>query len=326
MKALNHLILVLTLAVAFAGCGKSLPKLTPEQKEQFGEVLASAGQAQRAVPKGQSRAQVSQISTVPQSSVLNILGVSSTLKSSSVTPNLPPSSSTGSSGSAPSLNRPNESAMRSRLETSQCEIKSNMGEGFGGGFSGGSSGMPSSGMSSDMPSGMPTGAPSAGMPSMELTKLNFDIHVTGANCPVAMDLALKIQAQQTSADADFVWSYTVKDAEYRKLNDVTGADLKGGLKITGDSQGRSGDGDLSIKGTIVSQKHGELPVELTGKMHMGNASGQPRQSGEIALFIQFKDFGAELKQKMDGDKIQHFINSEEVTEKEFNDFVGKMFN
>ncbi len=304
MRSLNPLILIQALALSFAlaGCGKSLPKLTAEQKEQFGEVLASAGQAQRAVPKGQSHAQISSITTVPQSSVLNILGLDQTLKTESAAPMPRPT------GSAPSLKRPNESAMRSRLETSQCEIKSNMGDGFGGSFSSGS------------------GDPSSSMPSMELSKLNFDIHVAGAKCPVAMDLTLKIQAQRTSASADFVWTYSVQDAEYRKLNDVTGADLKGGLKITGDSQGRGGDGDLNIKGKIVSQKHGDLPVELTGKMHMENASGQARQSGEIALFVQFKDFGAELKQKMDGNKIQHFINSEEVTEQEFNEFVGKLFN
>ncbi|MGE0616950.1 MAG: hypothetical protein AB7P04_15065, partial [Bacteriovoracia bacterium] len=145
--------------------------------------------------------------------------------------------------------------------------------------------------------------------------MNLKVKFGGKSCPVSMDWALDINGKANgdggSADIAFRCNYSVKDEEFRKLNDVDSIALSGTGKAEG--KGDSAKMNLEAKGTIHSQTKGNLNVELKV-----NAS-QNGNSVEVENIVSLKypDFTAELKTKTNGKETEYFVNDEKVTEQEF---------
>lgn len=146
---------------------------------------------------------------------------------------------------------------------------------------------------------------------------SMDFSLNGNQCPIAARVAMKgwITSDNSGAGFDLDLEYLAKDAEFAKLNDVTGFKLGGRFTVTAGNGSAKGEG--TMKGTITSTKYGPVGVNLTFD---GNATQDGREVTYAAVY-SFKDYNAELKvtEKREGNKAHYtyMVNGQTVSKDEF---------
>jgi hypothetical protein len=139
------------------------------------------------------------------------------------------------------------------------------------------------------------------------------LKVSGDTCPMSLSFDFTMQGGQSSLTGKLTGQYQITDADLVAANDVNQASIDGSFSLSGDRSG--GSIDANVKGSLVSQKHGNVTFTLT-------ASGSGK-SGDIVLDVVFPDFEAKLEQKIDGPDSTYSINGETVTEQEFYSYVQR---
>lgn len=157
----------------------------------------------------------------------------------------------------------------------------------------------------------------------------FGMKISGATCPVAMDFSMKNSSKMTDktfeANFEFAMAYSVTNADFAKLNDVTAIDIKGGGKVTAGNG--SANGDLNVEGTIKSQQLGDLKMYVIGKVEGKGDQNNVTATATTTLGIEYPKYTAELKQvatiQNKTKTIEYFLNGQKITEQEFRDLVEK---
>lgn len=159
----------------------------------------------------------------------------------------------------------------------------------------------------------------------QLQDMDLDLKVSG-DCPIELILNLKAKGNQQEASLDGKWFYSVKDEEYKSYNDVIGADIAGGGKVT--AKDRNVDGKFTFAGEIVSQKHSKIKLEYELVMQ-GKQVGPESVEGQVSqsITLKYPDFTVEMKSisKMEanGTKTEEYlVNGEKVTQSEFQSYLA----
>jgi hypothetical protein len=172
-----------------------------------------------------------------------------------------------------------------------------------------------------------TGSIGSGMSIGNAASMKMNLKVDGAKCPINLDLNLAGSASSdgNSGELSFGIKYSVLDADFAKLNDVDSMDISGKMKMSGEMSETSAKMSMSldISGKVHSQAQGDVSATLSGDMSVKADKTSSSTSGEVKATFEFKDFTAELKQKIDGEKNTYFINGDEVTEVEFQTYFEK---
>jgi hypothetical protein len=163
-------------------------------------------------------------------------------------------------------------------------------------------------------------------------KASFTLMATGAQCPVKMNFTLDFNTtiDQMSGDLEMRIGvdamYQVVDAEYKKLNDVTGFEFKGNITF---SQRGMTNHLLSIaltadvKGKIHSESQGDLPLTLTSNIQGSQAGGA---SGELAVSLKYPDHSVTMKAQVGGDgKAKYTLNDDDISQAEFEQVIAEFF-
>ena len=160
---------------------------------------------------------------------------------------------------------------------------------------------------------------SPGSGASGIADMHMNVQVTGAQCPVLMDVEFGANgaAMGGKLDVSVKMNYQVQDTEYRSLNDVDGMSFSGSIGIAQAGM------DLNISGKIHSQKNGDIPIKVTGNMAMTGSGQNMSASGSVDVTIQFPSFTADLKQEINGSQIKYSINDEEVSKDEFMGYFSK---
>lgn len=110
--------------------------------------------------------------------------------------------------------------------------------------------------------------------------------VSGTGCPVALsfNISTTTQSSAQSVTAHVDMSYSVSDATFKTLNDVTGFTAKGDISM---SMGNSPSASGGLSGTITSQQYGSIPFAMAV-----SASGD---SATVEMTAQFQGFNWDLK-------------------------------
>jgi len=142
-------------------------------------------------------------------------------------------------------------------------------------------------------------------PSFSQGKISWGVE--GAECPMTMKFSFE---QAGAMGMKMELNYLVQDDEIKKLNDVYGMTLGG--TITGSEKGAGG----TLKGSIKSAKHGEIPVALSL-----NAS---ESSVEMTYSVDMPKAPVEMKVAMNKDgKAEYTINGESMDQSEFQALLAK---
>lgn len=150
----------------------------------------------------------------------------------------------------------------------------------------------------------------------------IDVSLTGNNCPIATHVMMKSwqSNDQHSFGLDIDLTYSAKDAEFAKLNDVTGFAINGTFKISVGSESAKGDGNM--KSTIKSTKYGEVTADLNFDF---NATREEQVTNYVAVY-HMKDFTADLRVTETTKKNEHVysytVNGQEVTKEEFYSYTS----
>jgi hypothetical protein len=148
----------------------------------------------------------------------------------------------------------------------------------------------------------------------------FDIHVTGDQCPMLLDLSFQASMNEQGVNAKFATIYSVRDPAFLQLNDIDTMTISGELGVTG-SSGQTFEIKENIQGTIHSQKQGTVKVTLLGS---GTAEASLRsESGQFEFFarLEFPEFITELKTVTHGSDSKFYLNGEEISSESFSRYT-----
>lgn len=152
--------------------------------------------------------------------------------------------------------------------------------------------------------------------------------ITGESCPVVMNLSVKTESdidafgKSGTLSVEFNMDYTVKDDEYKKLNDIIAAKMSGSGTISATQD--SIDGTVSVDGNLTSQEHGDLEF-----YYEFSISGNQKANEIVSVVgVKYTDFTGELKlvvtKTESGTEKAHFLNGKEINAEEFETFMNKV--
>jgi hypothetical protein len=293
MKNLGFVFLAGALSVAVMGCGgKDMP--TAEQKARIQAVDASESRAEKAIPANSTSS--------------NTLALMSASFQASRSGNLNDFvRAIEKNFSNTDLQDDNTSTMTSKLQDAQtrgdCSISKSGLDGVNTGDIGSAS------------------------------NVNGTISVSGDKCPVTFSMNVQTDMSGgTGGSMSFTVSYSVKDDDYRKLNDVDSMNLK--VSMSANAGGDSASINVSIDGSVHSQKYGDVKLSGGGSGNFSanrDSDGQAHPSGslEFKFTEAFSDFSVEFGVKADaGDsgqmQVSYQINGNDVSKDEFASYAGEL--
>jgi len=144
---------------------------------------------------------------------------------------------------------------------------------------------------------------------------NFKFTAGGADCPVTANFSFEVSMagdMKTSADMKMSWdfSFEVKDAELKKLNDVSKFAIKGSIGLVASSGSAKLTGSTS--GSISSAQYGE--IQLSGDISGSGDNGGGNAEGKFVT--KFPSHEVEVKFETDGKSQNFFLNGEPQTKEQ----------
>jgi len=149
-------------------------------------------------------------------------------------------------------------------------------------------------------------------------EMNYLLTAKGDQCPIDLNFSFHFKASQTDVSGGFQMKYLVKDEEFKKLNDVTAADIN--FQLAGSVSQQGFEVKAGGEGRITSTKHGEVNVEL----EVDGSGSQQAMQGYVRLSYEFPEFTANLEIEADGEKVVYTINGEEISKKEWMEYVSNL--
>jgi len=141
-------------------------------------------------------------------------------------------------------------------------------------------------------------------------KLKFSLY--GADCPVAMNLALQGKQEITSDSIRITMGLDTKFAilseEFKRYTDVTEFEMNVKLAIEAQQNTGSGKGTISGNGYIQSKSEGRINIAIAGRVE----GTEEKMTGELAARFEFSDFVAEYKVVADENGEKVYLNGEEI--------------
>lgn len=169
----------------------------------------------------------------------------------------------------------------------------------------------------------------------DMQEVRFSIE--GEKCPMNLEFGLKPSGKANDMSAEFTLKYTVKDEAILAVTDISGMEMTGSMTMSSDmpttapKAGEMPSGSMSMsvdmKGTIQSQKEGELHpyIKVSGSQDFGGTSMS--MDMDLTLGLEFKDFTGELTAKVSatngGEPSMEFaLNGKEITPQKFQSLIG----
>lgn len=151
-------------------------------------------------------------------------------------------------------------------------------------------------------------------PAMIANNGDYYLSVGGDTCPTLMHTRFAYNFKQSSVEATFNAKYEIKDAEFKKLNDVTAFNLSGSASGSGSQTSFEGKG--AVNGTVDSTQFGQVKVEMTTEMKFD----QENIETYTVLTITFPTYTAEIKVIEEGTKqnlkSEVYLNGEKLDPKQ----------
>ena len=160
--------------------------------------------------------------------------------------------------------------------------------------------------------------------------LDLKFGMNGSSCPALINAEAKLNGSIQDLTADFSLSYQVQPQAkfYLNFNDVSALDLvgTGAFSLGLDGQSLKAEVHVNTRGTITSQKEGQIKTWIVGGFTQSeDSSGNQSQTGKLTADFWYPNFRAELVANFgSGNNGQPDItlNGEPITWDEFMTYFG----
>lgn len=138
------------------------------------------------------------------------------------------------------------------------------------------------------------------------TSDSYRVLIAGDKCPITLSLSSEVTGDgKEVSKVTYQMDYIIRDPAFNVHSDLTSG------HITGDFSTKNQDEiSLAYKGSLRSQKHGDIELSMTASVKL------KANEGNLEFKMAFKDFSASVRAVGDGQSMKYYVQDEEVTEEE----------